>query len=289
MFIANIAQPRLKLLGISNGCTQCEEGAVAASDDSLQGITFWSIKGVDLIKNKIIKLTVSPIKNHELSLTLLHLLTCGTSCLDEGLLNSTWGTDVHLCTTGDFLEGDEVSSNSDITTKELIVGRGNLPHESFTGEDKEHCAFRLLTGVGTEKSLARRRRRAHNSTPPLINRSKDITLPVFQLEVPVVTTQWWKTVRHICQLKGDDIFLSIHHLPRVLEGVLELVTIILQQILKSFGIRRKDDLFLLIRFVLALFVFLGVLFGVFLGLFVVALGLLLGGLLSGDFILARLE
>merc|ERR1719253_312948 len=128
MFVADLAQPRQKLLSISNGCTQCKERAVATLDDSLQGVTFWPVECVNLVKDKVVKLTVTPIKNHELSLTLLHFLSCCTTRLTKALLNSTGSTNVNLRSTRNFLEGDQISGNCDVAAEELIVSGSDLPY-----------------------------------------------------------------------------------------------------------------------------------------------------------------
>ena len=81
MFVADLAQPRLELHGISNGCAQRKEWTSSSPDDPLQSITLGSVESVDLVEDKVFKLTVTSIKNHELSLTLLHLLSRGTTSL----------------------------------------------------------------------------------------------------------------------------------------------------------------------------------------------------------------
>mmetsp|Transcript_40782 Transcript_40782/g.74625 ORF Transcript_40782/g.74625 Transcript_40782/m.74625 type:complete len:1026 (+) Transcript_40782:2809-5886(+) len=58
--------------------------------------------------------------------------------------------------------------------------------------------------------------------------------------MPVVTTQRRKTIRHMRELKRDNVVLSGHNLSRVLERVFEFVTTILQQLLESFRIGGKD-------------------------------------------------
>mmetsp|Transcript_11426 Transcript_11426/g.17234 ORF Transcript_11426/g.17234 Transcript_11426/m.17234 type:complete len:354 (-) Transcript_11426:1428-2489(-) len=61
VLIENIAQPRLKLSCVTNSSTQSKERTVTASDDTLQCVTFWAVKGMDLIENKIIELGITTI------------------------------------------------------------------------------------------------------------------------------------------------------------------------------------------------------------------------------------
>jgi hypothetical protein len=61
MLVTDFAQPRLELLCITDGCTQCKEWTGTAPDDPLEGIALGSIKSVDLVEDEVFKLTTTSV------------------------------------------------------------------------------------------------------------------------------------------------------------------------------------------------------------------------------------
>mmetsp|Transcript_5719 Transcript_5719/g.13680 ORF Transcript_5719/g.13680 Transcript_5719/m.13680 type:complete len:219 (-) Transcript_5719:939-1595(-) len=195
--VHNARKPVLKLHGISDCSTECQHGTVTRLNNSLESISFWSIKGVYLIENEIVKHTETSIENHEFTLSLSHFISSNTTNLGQASFQSKRSSDVNLGFTSYFLEGDLFGTNSNISLEELVVKGGNLPHQDFTGKNKEDGPVCILTGVGTQNGFTRRCGGTNNSRFSVVNGLEDIKLPWFELELSVVSTEWGKTIRHL--------------------------------------------------------------------------------------------
>mmetsp|Transcript_5662 Transcript_5662/g.9379 ORF Transcript_5662/g.9379 Transcript_5662/m.9379 type:complete len:598 (-) Transcript_5662:15-1808(-) len=214
------AKPVAKLGSVSDRSTQSQNRAVAGLDNSLQGIAFWSIQCMHLIEHQVIKLAKASIENHKLLLSLSHFLTGTTAHLADTPFEGARSSNVNLGFSRNLLEGNLIGTNGNISLEELVVGRRDLPDKHLTGKHKENGSIGTLTGVSAQQCLSRRGWGAHNGRSSVINRIENGTLPVLQLELSVVTTERWQTIRHLRQLKGNQVFLSVHELASILERIL---------------------------------------------------------------------
>mmetsp|Transcript_26806 Transcript_26806/g.58798 ORF Transcript_26806/g.58798 Transcript_26806/m.58798 type:complete len:316 (-) Transcript_26806:933-1880(-) len=245
MFLQNTGKPILQLHGISNGGTESQHRTVACLNDSLEGISLGTIQGVHLVKNEVIKLVEPTIENHEFTFTLGHFITGNTTYFAQTSFQCARSSDVNLSFTGDFLEGNLFRTNGDISLEELVVKGCYLPHQYFTGKDEEDGSVRIFTGVCTKNSFSRGGRGTNHSRFSVVYRLQNIELPGFELQLSVVTTEWRKTIRHFCQLEGNQVFLATHELASELQGVSvrpAVITALFVKLLQGLSFRGEDNL-----------------------------------------------
>mmetsp|Transcript_1020 Transcript_1020/g.2257 ORF Transcript_1020/g.2257 Transcript_1020/m.2257 type:complete len:385 (-) Transcript_1020:504-1658(-) len=245
VLVQDACKPILKLHCIADGCTECQHRTVACLDDSLKRITFGSVEGVYLVKNKVIELVETSVENHEFTLSLGHFVSGNTTDFGQASFEGHRGSDVNLGITGNFLEGNLFRTDGDISLEELVVNGGNLPHQNLTGKDKEDGTVRVFTGVRTKNGFTRRGRSANNRRFSVVDRLQNIKLPGFELEFAVVSTERRETVRHLGQLERNKIFLAAHELASILERISvrpTVVTAVLVQTLESSSVGAQNNL-----------------------------------------------